>query len=67
MLLIFALPSGLTYTFGRMVGDQRQGWALWAAMAVLFLGGVALALPFEQAGNPLLGQLGVDQLSLIHI
>ena len=61
MLAIFAIPSGLVYMFGRMVGDTRQGWALWAAMAVLFLIGVAVAMPVEQAGNPLLAQLGVDQ------
>src|SRR5262245_14873306 len=58
---ILAISAGLAYTFGRMVGDTRQGWALWAAMAVLMVAGVALALPSEQAGNPLLGQLGVDQ------
>ena len=61
MLLIFAIPSGLTYTFGRMVGDTRQGWAVWAAMFVLFIAGVAVALAVEQGGNPLLAQLGVDQ------
>ncbi|GIW12146.1 MAG: potassium-transporting ATPase potassium-binding subunit [Dehalococcoidia bacterium] len=60
-LLILALPSALTYTFGRFVGDTRQGWAVWAAMLVLFLAGLALALPSELAGNPLLTQLGVDQ------
>lgn len=60
-LLIFAIPAGLTYTFGRMVGDTRQGWAIWAAMAVLFVVGLAVALLFEQGGNPLLTQLGVDQ------
>ncbi|MER3461261.1 MAG: potassium-transporting ATPase subunit A, partial [candidate division GAL15 bacterium] len=57
MLLIFAIPSGLTYTFGRMVGDTRQGWAVWAAMFVLFIAGVAVALAVEQGGNPLLAQL----------
>jgi len=61
MILIFAIPSGLTYTFGRMVGDTRQGWAVWAAMLILFLAGVAVALPVEQGGNPLLSQIGVDQ------
>ena len=54
ILSIFAIPAGLTYTFGRMVGDTRQGWAIWAAMTILFLAGVAVALPAEQAGNPLL-------------
>jgi len=61
VLLIFAIPSGLTYTFGRMVGDTRQGWAIWAAMAILFVVGIAVALPAEQAGNPLAAKYGVDQ------
>ncbi len=61
MLLIFAIPAGLTYTFGQMVGDTRQGWAIWAAMAILFLAGLVVALPVEQKGNPLLSRLGVDQ------
>ncbi len=61
VLAIFSIPSGLTYTFGRMVGNTRQGWAVWAAMAILFVVGIAIALPSEQAGNPLLTRLGVDQ------
>ncbi|MDO8689775.1 MAG: potassium-transporting ATPase subunit KdpA, partial [Dehalococcoidia bacterium] len=61
ILCILVIPAGLTYTFGRMVGDTRQGWALWAAMSVLFVMGLAVALPAEQAGNPLLSRLGVDQ------
>ncbi|GBD12370.1 Potassium-transporting ATPase potassium-binding subunit [bacterium HR24] len=61
MLLIFAIPAGLTHTFGRMVGDTRQGWAVWAAMAVLFVAGLAVTLLVEQGGNPLLARLGVDQ------
>ncbi len=61
MLAILAIPAGLTYTFGRMVGDTRQGWALWAAMAVLFIAGLIVALVAEQAGNPLIARLGVDQ------
>ena len=52
MLLIFLIPAGLTYTFGKMVGDTRQGWALFAAMSILFLAGVFVAYPAEQAGNP---------------
>jgi K+-transporting ATPase ATPase A chain len=40
MVSIFAIPSALTWTYGRMARDQRQGWAVWAAMAVLFLAGV---------------------------
>ncbi|HEX5415747.1 MAG TPA: potassium-transporting ATPase subunit KdpA [Chloroflexota bacterium] len=61
VVAIFAIPSGLTYSFGRMTGNTRNGWAIWAAMAILFAVGVAVALPAEQAGNPLLTKLGVDQ------
>ena len=59
MLLIFIIPAGLTYTFGKMVRDTRQGWALLAAMTILFLAGVAIVFPAEQAGNPNLAKLGV--------
>ena len=59
MVLIFVIPAGLTYTFGKMVRDTRQGWALLAAMTVLFLAGVAVVYPSEQAGNPVLTRLGV--------
>ena len=59
MLSIFAIPAGLTYTLGRMTGSQRHGWAVWAAMAVLFLCGVTTAYWAEARGNPLLH--GVDQ------
>ena len=52
MLLIFAIPSGLTYTLGRMSGSQRHGWAVWSAMAVLFLCGVMVVYSFEARGNP---------------
>jgi K+-transporting ATPase ATPase A chain len=58
MLLIFIIPAGLTYTFGKMVRDTRQGWALFAAMLVMFLGGVAVVYSAEQAGNPILTKLG---------
>jgi K+-transporting ATPase ATPase A chain len=58
MLLIFIIPAGLTYTFGKMVRDTRQGWALFAAMLVMFLGGVAVVYTAEQAGNPILTKLG---------
>jgi K+-transporting ATPase ATPase A chain len=60
MLLIFLVPAGLTYTFGRMVGDTKQGWALFAAMAVMFLAGVFICYHYEQAGNPLLSKLGLE-------
>ena len=59
MLSIFAIPAGLTYTLGRMTGSPRHGWAVWAAMAVLFLCGVTTAYWAEARGNPLLH--GVDQ------
>ena len=58
MLLIFAIPSGLTYTLGRMTGSRRHGWAVWSAMAALFLAGVFIVYVFEARGNPLLA--GVD-------
>ncbi|MFY9845323.1 MAG: potassium-transporting ATPase subunit KdpA [Terriglobales bacterium] len=59
MFSIFAIPAGLTYTLGRMTGSQRHGWAVWAAMALLFLCGVSVAYWAEARGNPLLH--GVDQ------
>jgi len=59
MLSIFAIPAGLTYTLGRMTGSPRHGWAVWAAMAALFLCGVTTAYWAEARGNPLLH--GVDQ------
>jgi potassium-transporting ATPase potassium-binding subunit len=61
MVLIFAIPAGLTYTFGRMARDQKQGWAIFAAMAVLFFVGVAPAYRFEAAGNPVMQNLPVTQ------
>jgi len=59
LVMIFAIPSGLTYTLGRMTGSQRHGWAVWAAMAALFVTGVVCAYAAESRGNPLLN--GVDQ------
>ena len=59
VVLIFAIPSGLTYTLGRMTGSRRHGWAVWAAMASLFLVGVICAYAAEARGNVLLH--GVDQ------
>jgi K+-transporting ATPase ATPase A chain len=59
MVFIFLIPAGLTYTFGKMVRDTRQGWALFAAMSVLFLAGVGVVYSAEQAGNPILTKLGV--------
>ncbi|MGH9326184.1 MAG: potassium-transporting ATPase subunit KdpA [Terriglobia bacterium] len=60
MLMIFLVPAALTYTFGRMVGDTRQGWALFAAMSILFLAGVFIAYNAEQRGNPNLARLGIE-------
>ena len=59
ILSIFAIPAGLTYTLGRVTGSQRHGWAVWAAMAFLFLAGVTTAYWAEARGNPLLH--GADQ------
>lgn len=59
MIAIFAVSAGLTYTLGRMTGSQKHGWAVFAAMAVLFFAGVAVAYWAESKGNPLLA--GVDQ------
>jgi potassium-transporting ATPase potassium-binding subunit len=54
MLLIFMIPSAFTYALGRMTGSQRHGWALWTAMAAMFLGGVLVVYAAESRGNPLL-------------
>ena len=54
MLMIFAIPSALTYTLGRMTGSARHGWAVWSAMAALFLAGVLVAYAVESRGNPML-------------
>ena len=53
MLSIFAIPAGLTYTLGRMTGSPRHGWAVWSAMAILFVCGVTVAYWAEAQGNPL--------------
>jgi potassium-transporting ATPase potassium-binding subunit len=60
MVSIFSLGAALTNVFGRMVGDERQGWAILAAMGVLFIAGVAVAYWAEAAGNPLMHALGVE-------
>ena len=60
MFLIFLIPGALTYTFGKMVGDTRQGWAIFAAFSVMFLIGVFVVYHFEQAGNPMVANLGVQ-------
>src|SRR5207245_1160019 len=61
MFLIFLIPAGLTYTFGRMARDQRQGWALFGAMAFLFFCGVVVAYWAESAGNPIFHGMPVAQ------
>jgi K+-transporting ATPase ATPase A chain len=60
MLLILVIPAALTYTFGRMVGDTRQGWAIFAAFTLMFVIGLFIVYGSEQAGNPILGRLGVQ-------
>ena len=61
MLAIFAIPAGLTYTLGRMTGSRKHGWAVWTAMAALFLAGVTATYWAEARGNPLLSSSGVNQ------
>jgi K+-transporting ATPase ATPase A chain len=61
MVAIFALGGGLTYTLGRMVGNQRHGWAVFAAMSILFLIGFFVVYTFEARGNPNFDQYGVTQ------
>jgi K+-transporting ATPase ATPase A chain len=60
MMLIFSLGAGLTYTFGKMVRDPRQGWAIFAAMALMFLAGAFICYWAEQRGNPMLTNMGVE-------
>jgi potassium-transporting ATPase potassium-binding subunit len=60
MFAIFIVPAGLTYYYGRLVKNQKHGWALWAAMFVLFAGGVATAYWAEARGNPIHAARGVD-------
>src|SRR5450631_195613 len=62
MLLIFSLGAGLTYMFGKMVRDTRQGWAIFAAMALMFLAGAFICYWAEQAGNPMLTKMGVEHV-----
>ncbi|MGA8576022.1 MAG: potassium-transporting ATPase subunit KdpA [Candidatus Cybelea sp.] len=59
LLLIFSLGAGLTYMYGKMVKDTRQGWAIFTAMAILFFAGFAVAYWAEAAGNPIVHQMGV--------
>jgi potassium-transporting ATPase potassium-binding subunit len=61
MFLIFSLGAGLTYMFGKAVGDTKQGWAVFAAMSALFFAGVLVCYWAEQRGNPMVTQMGVAQ------
>jgi potassium-transporting ATPase potassium-binding subunit len=61
MVCIFAISAGLTYTLGQMTGSPKHGWAVWGAMAFLFLAGVTTAYWSESRGNPLLTTAGADQ------
>ena len=63
MLSIFAIGGGLTWTFGKAAGDTRQGWAILAAMTLLFLAGTTLAYWAEAGSTPLMGSLGLDRLA----
>jgi K+-transporting ATPase ATPase A chain len=63
MLAIFIIPFALTYTFGKMVGDTRQGWVVLAAMLILFVPLVIMAFHSEQHGNPLIAKQGIDQIA----
>jgi K+-transporting ATPase ATPase A chain len=63
MLLIFVIPAGLTYTFGVMVGDRRQGWSIFAACAVLFMAGAFFLYWAEQKGNPIFEKYGVQTVA----
>ncbi len=62
MLAILLIPAALCYTFGRMIGDTRQGWALLAAMTIVFVALLAAAYVAKAPGNPVLAKLGVDQI-----
>ena len=61
ILAIFSIGSGLTYTLGRMVGNQRHGWALFAGMTILFVTGFVVCYHFEARGNPNFSQYGINQ------
>jgi K+-transporting ATPase ATPase A chain len=61
MLAILLISGGLCYTFGKMVGDTRQGWAVLAAMTIIFVALLALCVGAEQSGNPAFAKMGIDQ------
>jgi potassium-transporting ATPase potassium-binding subunit len=66
MLSILLIPAGLVYTYGKMVGDTRQGWALLATMTIMFVTALGVVLWTEQAGNPMLPEMGVDQRASVY-
>jgi K+-transporting ATPase ATPase A chain len=61
MLAIFLIPAALCHTFGAMIGDQRQGWAIFSAMMIIFVVMAGIGIWAEQSGNPLLTAAGADQ------
>src|SRR6266480_961057 len=63
ILCEISLGAGLFYMFGKMVGDTRQGWVLWIVSAIIFTVGLAVVIPAEQTGNPILTNLGVNQVA----
>jgi len=65
LLAILAIPAALCYTFGVMVGDRRQGWAILAAMTLVFVGALAVSVIQEQAGNPALTAAGANQIGSV--
>lgn len=65
MVLIFLIPAGLCYAFGMMVGDTRQGWAVFAAMGLIFVVMATVLVSAEQAGNPIFATVGIDQTSTL--
>lgn len=64
LVLIFTIPAGLTYMFGKMVGNVRQGWAVFAAMSVLFLAGAFASTAAEQSGNPHFTKMGIEAANM---
>src|SRR5579863_5883222 len=62
ILCELTLGAGLFYMFGKMAGDTRQGWVLWAVSAIIFIIGIAVVIPAEQTGNPLLSAAGANQV-----
>lgn len=64
MLAIFLIPSALTYTLGKMTGNQKHGWAVFTAMSILFLAGFLVVYHFEAKGNPQFTQYNVDQVAI---